>query len=96
MPDGVEHRRVVEAVGVRPALGEIDSVMISPVLDRRELSRRPDERAIESSVVVAVGVDGVAGRDCVIETQSIGQRLDEVVRRRGGQHDRPAGSLDGS
>ncbi len=91
MPDGVEHRRVVEAVGVRPALVEVDTVRVGPLRDRRELSGRPDERAVEGPVVVAVVVDGVAGGHGVVESERVGKRLDEVVRRGGGQHDRPAG-----
>ena len=43
------------------------------------------------AVVGAVGVDAVPGGDDVVEAEPVGERLDEVVRRRRRQHDRPPG-----
>ena len=58
----------------------------------RELAGRPHERAVERAVVgVTVGAHAVAGGDHVVEAQPVGERLHEVVRRGGGQHDGPAG-----
>ena len=59
--------------------------------DRGELAGAPHERPVERAVVGAVGVDAVAGGDHVVEAEQVGQRLDQVVRRGRGQHDRPAG-----
>ena len=66
-------------------------MLLGPRPDRGELARGPHERADDRPVVGAVGVDAVAGRHDVVEAEPVGQRLDEVVRRRGRQHDRPPG-----
>ena len=91
MTDGGQHRSVVHAVGVRIALGEIHTVAISPLGDRCQLSRRPHERPVERAVVGPVGRDAVAGRHDVVEPQTVGERLDQVVWAGGGEHDRPTG-----
>ena len=92
MSDRRQQRRVVHAVGVGVALGEIDAVLVGPVANRFELAGRPDERPGERAVVgVAVALDAVPGRHDVVEPQPIGERLDEVVRRRRRQHDRTTG-----
>ena len=62
-----------------------------PGPDRLELAVGPDERPDERAVVRAVGGDPVPRGDHVVQTESVGERLDQVVRRGGRQHDRPAG-----
>ena len=90
-PTADEQRRVVDAVGVGVALGEVDAVLVGPLAHRGELAGAPHERAVERAVVGAVGVDAVAGGDDVVEAEQVGERLDQVVGRRGGQHDRATG-----
>ncbi len=70
---------------------EVDVVLAGPRPDRLELARRPHERADHGAVVGAVGVDAVPGGHHVVEAEPVGERPHEVVRRGGGQHDRPAG-----
>ena len=66
-------------------------MLLGPRADGLELARRPDERTVERAVVrVAVGGDPVAGGDHVVEAEPVGERLDEVVRGRGGEHERAA------
>ena len=91
--DGRQQRQVVDRVGVGEALGEVDVLAGRPLLDRRELAARPDEVARDRAVEPAVLVDRVARGDDVVEAQLVGERLDEVVRRRRREHDRPAGRV---
>ncbi len=89
MTDGGQQRRVVHAVGVGVALTQVDVVLASEVPDRLELARRPDERSGQRpGVRVSVGLDRITGRHDPVEAEPIGERLDQVVRRRGRQHDR--------
>ena len=62
-----------------------------PFADGFQLAAGPDEVAGDGAVVGAIGVDAVLGGDDVVEPESVGERLDEVVRRGGGEDDRPAG-----
>ena len=88
--DRRHQRGVVHAVGVEPAVGQVDALLCGPRADRFELARRPHERPGERAVVgVAVVAHAVAGGDHGIEPEPVGERLDEVVRRGGGQHQRP-------
>ena len=57
-----------------------------------ELARRPHEGPGQRAVVQPVLVDRVSRRDDVVEPEAVGERLDQVVRRGGGEHDRPPGS----
>ena len=91
MADGGQHRRVVGAVGIGVARGEVDAVLVRPRGDRGELPGRPHERSGERAVVEPVVVDRVPRGHDVVEPETVGERLDEVVRRGRGEHDRPAG-----
>ena len=91
MADGGQHRRVVGTVGVGVARGEIDIVLVGPRGDRRQLPGRPHERPGQRAVVEPVRVHRVPGGHDVVEPEAVGERLDEVVGRGGGEHDRPSG-----
>ncbi len=92
--DGVldrrQQRHVEVAVGVGPAVGDVDVVLGGPVLDRGQLALAPDEVTGDGAVVVAVGL-AVPGGDHVVESETVGERLHQVVGRRGGHDDLAAG-----
>ena len=91
--DSSQQRRVVEAVAIRKAVGQIDAVVVGPVLHCGQLARAPHERPGKSAVVEAVGAGGVLRGHDIIESEQIGKRLHEIVGRGGCQHD---GSTSGT
>ena len=87
--DGRQQRGVVDAVRVGVAGGEVDAVLVGPLAHGRQLAGRPDERPGEIAAVgVVVRLDAVPRRHDAVEAEPVGERLDEVVRRGRGQHDR--------
>src|SRR5205814_1186937 len=82
--------QVVDAVAVCPAGPEVDAVLVGPPPHRVALAAGPDELAGQPTGEGAPLL-GVPGGHVVVERELVGQRTDEVGRRRCGQHDRPAG-----
>ena len=68
-----KQRRVVDRVGVRVALVEVDAVVGRPLPHRVELAPGPHEPAVERAGEHAVGV-GVPRCDDVIEAEQVGER----------------------
>ena len=69
VPHRGQHRDVVVAVGVGPALPEVDGVLHRPLGDGPQLARAPHELAVEGAVVHAV-LHAVAGGDDVVEARA--------------------------
>ncbi len=94
-PTAAEQRNVVHAVGIGPALAEVDAFAPGPLPHRLQLADRPHEAARDGAAValhpLAIDVGGVPGGDEMVEAQPSGQRLDQVVGGRGRQHQHPAG-----
>ena len=82
--DRRQQGRVEHAVGVGVALAKIDTGLLGPVADRGELALGPHERPDDRAVERPVGVDPIARGDDIVEAEPVGERLDEVVRRRRG------------
>ena len=92
VPDGGQQRRVVPAVGVRVRVRQRNVVLISPLLHRVELAFAPHELAADRSVVTTIS-DAVARRYDIVETERVGQWLDEVIWRRRRENHSPPGSV---
>jgi hypothetical protein len=91
MADGREEREVEDAVGVGPALTQVDAAVLGPLTHGGELPGAPYEPAVELAGVLPVRL-GVPGGDDVVEVEAFGERLDQVVGGRRRQHHRAAGA----
>ena len=65
-------------------------MFFGPRRDGLELACGPDEGPFEGSVVGSVISHAVARGDHIVESESVGEWFDQVIGRRGGEHDGPA------
>jgi hypothetical protein len=93
MADGREQREVVEAVGVRVAVAQLDVVGVGPRQDGAQLARAPHELAGDGAVVGAVDPLAVLGGDDLVDLQRLGEGSDDVEGRRRGQGDEAPGGV---
>ncbi|MDQ1182716.1 hypothetical protein QE397_004171 [Rhodococcus sp. SORGH_AS 301] len=83
--DGLEHRDVLDAVGVAETHGGVDALGRRPVLDPLGLARTPQRPAVEEAGEDAVRPDLGVGADQVVEAEVVDHGL-SLVRGRGRRH----------
>ncbi len=93
-PDGTKERKVVHTVRVGPAPAERDVFGLRPLPHGLQLPDCPDEASSDGAAValdtLLVDVGGIAGGDDMIESEPLGQRLDQVGRGGRRQYEHPA------
>ncbi len=89
MADRGEQRSVEIAVGVEEAGPQVDRVHLRPLLSGLQLVTPPHEGPVERAGVLAV-FTGPTSRQDVVEPEALGERGDQMDRRRRGEHEHPA------
>ena len=85
----LEQRQVVDAVGVGPARGHVDAVVLRPDAHGLELPGTPHEQPVDGAVVGTFPL-AVAGGDHIVDAEGIRQGLHQVERRRRGDDHLPS------